>query len=46
MYSMLQKDKQNFGRNQSNAAAKILELVSKDIVHAYWERNNNVYARL
>ena len=40
MYSMLQKDKQNFGRNQSNAAAKIPKQVSKDIVHAYWGKKN------
>jgi hypothetical protein len=41
MYSIQKKIKQNFGRNQSNAIAKILELVSKDIVHAYWGKKND-----
>ena len=46
MYSMLQKDKQNSGRNQSNAIAKILELVSKDIVHAYWGKKNDFWGSM
>jgi hypothetical protein len=41
MYSMLQKDKQNSGRNQSNATVKIQKQVSKDIVHAYWGNKND-----
>jgi hypothetical protein len=40
MYSMLQKDKQNFGRNRLSVAAKIQKQVSKDIVHAYWGKKN------
>jgi len=42
MYSIRMKGKQNFGKNLSNAVAKILKQVSKDIVHAYWGKKNEL----